>query len=603
MIDPQLQGIRWIKEKWGDKLRIIQLSKPNYITDVEYCIENGIPLMIENLQDDIDAVLDPVVARQTTKRGRNTVMRLGDKEVEYDPNFKLYLQTKLSNPHYKPEIAAQTTLVNFCVTEKGLEDQLLALVVEKERFDLQQQSSELIRQLGEYTVQITELEDNLLFRLSNSQGDILDDIELIENLEETKKTATEIAEKVIQATETQTIINQTREVYRPVASRGSLMYFMIDVLNVLDRVYQYSMANFVYIMKKGMDVCPGGTDQSLVPEAERTDAPLPVLKRVDALIDCVSATVFQYIASGLFERHKLIVASQFTMAILKKQDKLPTQQFDWLLRGPRVVGVDNPVPEWVGTSNWECVQSLRDLEGFGNLPDDLVGSAKRWREWMELERPEEEPMPGDWKKMEDFEKLLLFRALRPDRMSNALSTFVRSVIGPKYVSSRPFDLAESFKDSSPGVPIFIFLSPGVDVAAAVEMLGSKLGFSADTGRYASVSLGQGQEPIAMNNLKNFHKNGGWVLLQNIHLTIDWTNGLLEKTVDKLAEGAHEEFRLFLSAEPPPALERGIAISVLQNSIKLTNEPPEGMKQNLARAYGNFTEEMFDACAKQGEFKP
>ena len=50
MIDPQLQGIRWIKEKWGDKLRIIQLSKPNYIQDVEYCIENGIVLMIENLQ-------------------------------------------------------------------------------------------------------------------------------------------------------------------------------------------------------------------------------------------------------------------------------------------------------------------------------------------------------------------------------------------------------------------------------------------------------------------------------------------------------------------------------------------------------------------------
>ena len=105
---PAASGHPWIKEKWGDKLKIIQLSKPNYIDDVEHCIENGIPLMIENLQDDIDAVLDPVVARQTTERGRNVVMKLGDSEVDYDPNFKLYLQTKLSNPHYKPEIAAQT---------------------------------------------------------------------------------------------------------------------------------------------------------------------------------------------------------------------------------------------------------------------------------------------------------------------------------------------------------------------------------------------------------------------------------------------------------------------------------------------------------------
>ena len=606
MIDPQLQGIRWIKEKWGESLKIIQLSKPNYINDVEHCIENGIPLMIENLQDDIDAVLDPVVARQTIKRGRNTVMKLGDKEVDYDPNFRLYLQTKLSNPHYKPEIAAQTTLVNFCVTEKGLEDQLLALVVEKERFDLQQESSNLVRQLGEYTVQITKLEDNLLFRLANSQGDILEDIELIENLEETKRTATEIAEKVTEAKQTQANINQIREVYRPVAARGALMYFLIDILNVLDRVYQYSMANFVYILKKGMDLTPGGNDgQVHVPEAKRRAEPFSKDEthlRVAALIETMSETIFGYIASGLFERHKLIVASQLTMAVLKKEGKLQQAKFDWLLRGPRVAGTDNPLAEWIPTPNWECIQSLREVEGYDALPGDLEGSAKRWREWMELERPEEEPMPGDWKKYPDFEKLLLFRALRPDRMSNALATFVKSVLGSYYVTSAPFDLAESFKDSAPGTPIFIFLSPGVDVAAAVESLGKTLGYTSENGRYAAVSLGQGQEPIAMNNLTNFHKNGGWVLLQNIHLTIDWTNGPLEKTVDKLADGAHEEFRLFLSAEPPPSLERGIAISLLQNSVKLTNEPPEGMKQNLARAYGNFNEEMFEACAKQSEFK-
>ena len=146
-------------------------------------------------------------------------------------------------------------------------------------------------------------------------------------------------------------------------------------------------------------------------------------------------------------------------------------------------------------------------------------------------------------------------------MSNALGTFVKNTLGERYVTSDPFDLAAKFEASAPGPPMIIFLSPGVDVAAAVEHLGRKLGYTADNGKYASVSLGQGQEPIAMNNLKNFHKSGGWVLLQNIHLTIDWTNGPLEKTVDKLSEGAHENFRLFLSAAPPPSLERGIAISV------------------------------------------
>ncbi len=61
-------------------------------------------------------------------------------------------------------------------------------------------------------------------------------------------------------------------------------------------------------------------------------------------------------------------------------------------------------------------------------------------------------------------------------------------------------------------------------------------------------------------------------------------------------------RLFLSAEPPPLLERALPISLLQNSIKLTNEPPEGLKANLKRAYSNFNEEILESCAKQAEYR-
>ena len=70
--------------------------------------------------------------------------------------------------------------------------------------------------------------------------------------------------------QTEIDINLAREIYRPVASRGSLVYFLIDSLNVLDRVYEYSMSNYVYILKKGMDETPGGTSEDKVAE----DAPV-----------------------------------------------------------------------------------------------------------------------------------------------------------------------------------------------------------------------------------------------------------------------------------------------------------------------------------------
>ncbi|KAL6747291.1 flagellar outer dynein arm heavy chain beta [Haematococcus lacustris] len=603
MIDPQLQGIRWIisrEEPQG--LVIIQQSQHKYIDKVIHCIENGLPLLIENLPVDVDAVLDPVIGKQTIKKGRNVIMKIGDSEVEYDSRFRLYLQTKLANPHYKPEIAAQTTLVNFCVTEKGLEDQLLALVVEHERPDLQDQAAQLVRQLNEYNITLRELENSLLLRLANAQGDILEDIELIENLEQTKRTSVEIEEKVKLTRVTEANIAKAREVYRPVATRGSLVYFLIDNLNALDRVYHYSMANFVFVLKKGMDVCPGGKDESKVPEAERLGMEVELDKRCEMLIESTCFTVFSYVAQGLFERHKLIVATQLCMAILRARGELQFQKFDYLLRGPKVMGVDNTLADWVSDSVWGSVQALKELDDYGSLPDDLIGSSKRWREWLELERPEDEPLPGDWKRMPEFDRLLLFRALRPDRLTSAMTRFVQSMLGAKYVQSQPYDLERSYQDSSPAVPIFVFLSPGVDVAGSVEALGRKLNFTADAGKYASVSLGQGQEPIAMNNLNNAHKNGGWVLLQNIHLTIEWTSGPLEKKVDKLVEGAHPDFRLFLSAEPPPALEKGLPISLLQNSIKLTNEPPEGLKANLRRAYNQFNEEILESCAKQAEYR-
>lgn len=65
-------------------------------------------------------------------------IKVGDKEVEYHPQFRLILHTKSFNPHYKPEMQAQCTLINFLVTRDGLEDQLLAAVVAKERPDLEQ---------------------------------------------------------------------------------------------------------------------------------------------------------------------------------------------------------------------------------------------------------------------------------------------------------------------------------------------------------------------------------------------------------------------------------------------------------------------------------
>ena len=142
------------------------------------------------------------------KKGRSFMVKLGDKEVEYNDKFKLILHTKLANPHYPPEVQAECTLINFMVTEDGLEDQLLAKVVTKERPDLEEEKTVLIQQQNEFTVKLKQLEDDLLRKLAEAQGDITEDVELIESLEDAKRTSTEIQEKVVIAKETEIVINQ-----------------------------------------------------------------------------------------------------------------------------------------------------------------------------------------------------------------------------------------------------------------------------------------------------------------------------------------------------------------------------------------------------------
>ncbi|KAG5897762.1 hypothetical protein JTB14_019981 [Gonioctena quinquepunctata] len=134
MIDPQLQGVKWIKTRYGESLNVVRPTQKNYLDTIEKCISGGLVVLLENIGEALDAVLDPVLGRVLIKKGR--AIKMGDKEIDYNPKFRMILHTKLANPHYKPEIQAQTTLINFTVTRDGLEDQLLADVVKAERPDL-----------------------------------------------------------------------------------------------------------------------------------------------------------------------------------------------------------------------------------------------------------------------------------------------------------------------------------------------------------------------------------------------------------------------------------------------------------------------------------
>ncbi|CAM9107555.1 unnamed protein product [Discosporangium mesarthrocarpum] len=587
IIDPQQQGIKWLRKREEDNgLAVIQLSQKKWLRSVEGAINSGQTLIIENISEDIDATLDPVLARAIYKKGRSLFLKLGGEEVEYDPGFQLYLQTKLSNPHYKPEIAAQCTLINFIATEKGLEDQLLAKVVGVERPELEKQAQELQSAFQQYKIQLVQLEDDLLERLANAPDDILSDVPLIEGLEATKAAAKEIAAAVEKGKQTEKEINVARELYRKQATEGAMLYFLLTKLCLIDHMYQYSLDSFVTFFVKSV---------SKAKSAETIE------QRVLNLRGALRMTIYTWVSRGLFERHKLIFLSQLAFNLMKRgilgeENLLNEVHFQFLLRGPRKQVEEYPLP-WLPDPAWQACNALGELEEFSKFSSDLVEAAPRFREWFNHITPENEKLPLDWSSLDrtPFQKMLVVRCLRPDRMNTSLSNFIRVALpdGSAYADCdstlNSFQiLEESFLDSTTTTPIYFILSPGANVVGDLDKLADKYSFVRNES-YHNVSMGQGQDVVAMSCLELAHRNGHWVILNNIHLMPRWLIEL-EKKLDEFAlEGSHEKFRLYLSSDPSNA----IPIGVLSRCIKLTNEPPAGLKANLKRAFANFNREYIE----------
>uniref|UniRef100_A0A4X1UQ33 AAA+ ATPase domain-containing protein n=1 Tax=Sus scrofa TaxID=9823 RepID=A0A4X1UQ33_PIG len=581
IVDAQLQGVKWIKNKYGHELKAIRLGQKSYLDIIEQAISEGDTLLIENIGETVDPVLDPLLGRNTIKKGK--FIKIGDKEIEYHPSFRLILHTKCFNPHYKPETQAQCTLINFLVTRDGLEDQLLAAVVAKERPDLEQLKANLTKSQNEFKIVLKELEDSLLARLSAASGNFLGDTTLVENLETTKHTASEIEEKVQEAKVTEAKINEARENYRPAAERASLLYFILSDLNKINPIYQFSLK--VWLSLRG-------------PPASPADE---VKQRVINLTDEITYSVYVYTARGLFERDKLIFLAQVAFQVLSMKKELNPVELDFLLRFPFKAGVVSPV-DFLQRQGWGGIKALSEMDEFKNLDSDIEGSAKRWKKLVESEAPEKEVFPKEWKNKTALQKLCMVRCMRPDRMTYAVKNFVEEKMGSKFVEGRSVEFAKSYEESSPSTPVFFILSPGVDPLKDVEALGKKLGFTIDNGKLHNVSLGQGQEVVAENALDEAAAKGHWVILQNIHLVARWL-GTLDKKLERYSVGSHEDYRVLISAEPAPSPESHIIPQgILENAIKITNEPPTGMHANLHKALDLFTQDTLEMCTKEIEFK-
>ncbi|XP_056593901.1 dynein axonemal heavy chain 3 isoform X3 [Triplophysa dalaica] len=567
MIDPQGQANKWIKNmNKSNKLSVIKLSDSNYIRTLENAIQFGTPVLLENVGEELDAVLEPVLLKQTFKQQGVEYMRLGENTVEYSSDFRFYITTGLRNPHFLPEVAVKVCLLNFMITPLGLEDQLLGIVAAKEKPELEEKKNQLIVESAHNNKQLKEIEDKILKVLSASEGNILEDEIAIQVLSSSKVLSEEISKKQKIASVTETEIDETRLGYRAVAEHSSILFFCISDLANIDPMYQYSLTWFINLYL-----------QSIAHSSPSDDLRI----RTNNILNHFTMRVYHNVCRSLFEKDKVLFSLLLTVGIMQGKGQVDDLIWRFLLTGG--VALENPhpnpAPEWLSDKSWSEVvraSELPRLEGFFEQVRENITS---WKQIYDSSHPQEEPFPEKWNTLVGMERMVVLRCFRPDKLVLAVQQFIVDNMGRAYIEPPTFDLAESYNDSNCCSPLIFVLSPGSDPTAGLLKFADDLGMGGS--KRQTISLGQGQGPVAEQLIIEALTSGTWVVLQNCHLATSWMP-TLEKICDELItpENTHTSFRLWLTSQPSDKFP----VSILQNGVKMTNEPPKGLRANLLRSY-------------------
>lgn len=506
-IDPQQQANKWIKQmEKGNKLHIVKQANKSYFDVLLDCMQNGCPILIEDVNEPLDICLEPILNFRISKM-YNTIHLNSRTRIDIADGFRLYLTSNSQTLDFVREMSGKLNIINFIFALNGLEENLLDILVLKENPYLREERDDLLQNQSRDKAKIIEHENAILSVITESEGDILEDEKAIQKMDASRQLYVEVIEKQSIYVEAEKKIEAFRESHRKVASYAAILYCCLDRLRFINPMYQFSLDWYLGLYNTSI---------------ENSRRSRELQRRIDFLSESITKHFYTTICRSILDADKLLFSWIFTTKILVTNGQLNEPQLNYFItdhvdfNGPFR---EKPLAEWITDKMWDDLNKLALLMENGNFLQSFEEDIDDWKRYNDAA----DILPTKlFERLTAFEKLLITKIFHPDMIIQSVTEFIANEMGPQFVNPPQFDIHKSFEESNILTPLIFILSPGADPVDMLWLFAERLGYSQSL---QMISLGVDQGDCIETALVKAQKQGSWVCLQNCHLNTDWLANL------------------------------------------------------------------------------